>query len=581
MKNYLLVRYNSYISNSITGVIFCFLLLNFNNANAQINRIDSLIDAGSTFEEAHKYDKALSNYAEALKNSQLLNDKSRLQKCYSGLGTLHYRKGNYVLALDFNTKSLRLAEEINDKSGIAFCYSMMGIIYNDNGDNLNGFKYLKKAIEIAEKINDKKLLANFHSKLGSVYFKTNELERAIDSYKTALKILEEINYSKGVSGNLGSLGAIYLQLGKYELASEYVSKQLKMAEESQNKAEIADALYVYGGILVELKKDKEALEYFKRSLQVSREINSAQGIRYAYDGIVTAYYNMNNFKDAFDNYERFKLISDSIFNLEKNYQINEIKIKFETEKKEIENSMLTQKNQIQSLELKQNKNVIIGLVCLVILVILIGVLLIRQYRSQNEKKAMQLEQRVLRAQMNPHFLFNSLNSIQRLFIEGKTEQANDVIADFSNLLRRILNNSGSSLVSLKEETDTLKLYMDIEKIRCDGCFTYSIEIAESIDLLNTLVPPLLIQPFVENAIWHGILPAKKKGLIKIRILKSQNLKNLICTIHDNGVGINLNNLNNSNSKGIQITKQRIGKEVIFETPEEGGTIVTLNIPINI
>lgn len=547
----------------------------------QNSKVDSLLKYGSVYEEKHNYEQALEYYQEALTKAQLLKDKVSLQKCYMSLGTVYYRKADYPKALDFNTESLRLAEELKDKNGIAFCYSILGIIYNDNGDHLSGIKYLNKAIDLAKIINDKKLLANFHNKLGSVYFKTKELEKAIDSYKTALKILEEINYKKGISGNLGSLGAIYNQMGKYELALEYINKQLQIAEELKNKSEIADGLYTKAGILIELGKDREALEYLIRSLQLSKEIGATQSVMVTYHGIATVHYNMGNFKEALDNYERSNLIKDSIFNAEKSYQISEIKIKYEVEKKELENKMLSQKTQIQSLELKQNNTIIIGLVGLFVLVILLGGLLIRQYRSRGEKKAMQLEQKVLRAQMNPHFLFNSLNSIQRLFIEGKTEQANDVIADFSNLLRRILNNSGSSFVSLKEEIDTLKLYMDIEKIRCDSCFTYSIEISENVDLINLQVPPLIIQPFIENAIWHGVLPAKKKGLIKIRIFKSNNAKSLLCTVQDNGVGINLNNLNKANSKGIQITQQRIGKDVIFEIPEGGGTLVKFNIPIKI
>jgi sensor histidine kinase YesM len=192
------------------------------------------------------------------------------------------------------------------------------------------------------------------------------------------------------------------------------------------------------------------------------------------------------------------------------------------------------------------------------------------------KNRTDLEHKALRAQMNPHFLFNSLNSIQRMFVEGNTDAANEVMADFSSLLRRILNNSGKSRISLKEELDTLRLYLDIERIRCDNCFDYDIVLDESVDKLNMQVPPLVIQPFAENAIWHGVLPKKSEGHIRIHLSKVLSGDFITCVVLDNGVGMDKNM--SSESKGISITEQRLGTKVIFEDPDDGGTRVILQIP---
>ena len=184
--------------------------------------------------------------------------------------------------------------------------------------------------------------------------------------------------------------------------------------------------------------------------------------------------------------------------------------------------------------------------------------------------------------MNPHFIFNSLNSIQRLYIEGKEDIANDYMADFSSLLRRILENSGMDKVSLKEELRSTQLYLDLEKMRTDNLFSYEFKIDPSVDQLNSFVAPLILQPYVENAIWHGIVPKNEHGIIKIHVTNS-GVNDLECTIVDDGVGISTSKKNKASndteSKGMSITASRLGgdQNVNISELESGGTKIKLQI----
>ena len=184
--------------------------------------------------------------------------------------------------------------------------------------------------------------------------------------------------------------------------------------------------------------------------------------------------------------------------------------------------------------------------------------------------------------MNPHFLFNSLNSIQRMYIEGDEDTANDYMADFSRLLRNILENSGKDHIRLKEELDVIRLYMDLEMVRTDHSFEYVCEVSDDIDLQHIKIPPLIFQPYLENAIWHGIISKKEKGLIKLSIQKLEPGK-LICKVIDDGEGFysgkKLKSPTGNGSRGMQITAERLGGDhnVFIEELTTGGTCITLTI----
>ncbi len=153
----------------------------------------------------------------------------------------------------------------------------------------------------------------------------------------------------------------------------------------------------------------------------------------------------------------------------------------------------------------------------------------------NQRKAAEAKLQSMRLQMNPHFLFNALNSIQQMILSGNTEGAALYLSKFSKLLRLVLMYSDYERVSLREEVNMLYLYIELEALRFDDTFTYSIEIEEDVDAEEYKVPPLLIQPFVENAIWHGLL--QKEGIRLLKICFATNAdEDLICTIEDNGIG---------------------------------------------
>ncbi|RLD57855.1 MAG: hypothetical protein DRJ05_09015, partial [Bacteroidetes bacterium] len=182
-------------------------------------------------------------------------------------------------------------------------------------------------------------------------------------------------------------------------------------------------------------------------------------------------------------------------------------------------------------------------------------------KTAYDRKISQLEIKALRAQMNPHFLFNSLNSIRYYILKEDHQNASEYITKFSRLLRLILTNSRHSKISLEDELHALGIYIDFELMRFDNKFEYKISIAPNIDKEDIKIQPMTIQPFVENAIWHGLMPKKDNRLLLVDISISGNILKII--VEDNGVGrqeakkLSKPDLESTKSYGMQITEDRM------------------------
>ncbi len=196
----------------------------------------------------------------------------------------------------------------------------------------------------------------------------------------------------------------------------------------------------------------------------------------------------------------------------------------------------------------------------------------------NQRKAAEAKLQSMRLQMNPHFLFNALNSIQQMTLSGKTDGAALYLSKFSKLLRLILTHSDHDEVSLREETDMLQLYLELESLRFDDTFTYIIACENGLDKDEYRVPTLLIQPFVENAIWHGLL--HKEGLRKLQItFSAADDDALMCTVEDNGIGRAAARLHSRSSghsgKGTSVGAERL--RVLNQKKQQHNTLEIIDL----
>jgi LytS/YehU family sensor histidine kinase len=222
--------------------------------------------------------------------------------------------------------------------------------------------------------------------------------------------------------------------------------------------------------------------------------------------------------------------------------------------------------------------------------------------AEFEKKATELEMQALRAQMNPHFIFNSLNSINSFILKNNSSEASRYLTKFSKLIRMILQHSQSSMIPLQDELGALHLFIQLEQLRFSNHFEYSIHVPDDLNSATFFVPPLIIQPYVENAIWHGLMPKKGNGRIDIEFVPDEEF--VVCKISDDGIGrkkgaeIKQAEGSTYKSLGMRITLERMcllnknengngnGNPLVsvvdrvLHDGSAGGTIVYIKIPRN-
>ena len=198
-------------------------------------------------------------------------------------------------------------------------------------------------------------------------------------------------------------------------------------------------------------------------------------------------------------------------------------------------------------------------------------------KSLHEKALLELEAKALRAQMNPHFVFNCLNSIKALMQEQQTEKGVIYLTTFSKLIRTLFNNADKKEITLYDEMETCKLYLQLEAMRFDTKFSYAVNVEDSIDLKSVQVPALIIQPFIENAIWHGIMPKIGEGNVLVNVSKKNG--HIEISIEDDGIGREASHQNKSinmthQSKGVNLTQARLELDNLLQ--QRQASLVTID-----
>ncbi len=541
---------------------------------------------GKLYLEKGKAERAVSQTNKALKIDKeaenyraVAGDHSQLGGCYKALGDFEAAAFHYYSAI-------RIFEQIEDSYHAAQMKLNLANFSIDQNEPKKALKLAKEAQVEFSLQEDNIMLAKAILMEGLAFTRLKMSTKAISAFRRTLRISLRENdvYTQAEATN--NMGVYFNEIEEYDSAIYYLNKSLELDEQlgrtfgmAISEANLALS-YMY-------KKDQErSIEYINASIAHGREIGELNDISQVMGYAANIFYENGNYKKAYDYYLLSNQIKDTLLAERKVEKILEIEEKHETEKRLKKIAILTKERDASLAKSRLVDTVIYFSIGTLLLLIVIAYFFLRQRKAKEKQRKSELEHKVLRAQMNPHFIFNSLNSIQRIFIEGDEDLANDYISNFGKLLRIIMENSGKNSVSIRDEIETLKLYLDVEMIRLDGKIDYLFDLDPNLDLLNNFIPPLIIQPFVENAIWHGILPKEDNDNGKIYVnIKRHSEKLILCSIIDNGIGISkslsMKASTSHNSKGMSLTEERLGNTIQIEDIETGGTKVTLLIPLNL
>jgi hypothetical protein len=344
------------------------------------------------------------------------------------------------------------------------------------------------------------------------------------------------------------------------------------------------------------QKDK-AVKYYKKGIQQAYSANDMYELWWIHRDMSDLYLQEGDTANAFRNYVLFKKYSDAYNKGLSSQGLADARLRYEadTHNKEVE---------LLSLRLKNNRLLNYGFAGFIVLTMFIGIMIFRESKLKDKRRISEMNRKIseitqanLRQQMNPHFIFNTLNSIQYYMYQHDKIATNNYLTKFSSLMRKVLDNSQHTSVPLSDELSALNLYLELETIRFKDKFNYQITVDEEIDPLMHRIPTMLIQPYVENSISHGLIPMEGKGYVNVD-LKLQN-EYIVCTIEDNGIGRdasrerNKKKEGNHNSLGTQITASRLdlvnelygtSLRIVYtdlknENGEPAGTRVEIHIPI--
>ena len=563
------------------------LLAKVNSANDS-GKIEIYNHTAFLYFSKDRFDSAIYYTRTGLSLCQKMNDKKKIGDAYNNLGTIYRMSGNNMLAMENLVKALDIFEKNNYSRQVAKTLGNISYIYTQQQKYNEAINTLLRAAKKSEAVKDTLTLIDICSTIAQNYQYLRSVKEArsfISKGEELVKGLlkrrfpepmDSIKFIYAVSILNKTSANVYFEEGNFNEAIKILRNELEKSKTHNvagiNKIELYTEL---GKNYFQTGKNDSALAFTNLALEILKDDSIPQSYKDIYNLRANIFYKTNRFQEAYNAYFLYKNVSDSINSQQIAKNISEIETKYETEKKDQQILLLNKEKKIQ-------RTVLILAIGAVLIALGLFAFALRSRKLQQkvfsqkeelmakekevekkelEQKIAELEQMALRAQMNPHFIFNSLNSVQHFVMNHDVEGVNKYLAAFAHLIRQTLNNSGKQLISIEEEIKYLDTYLSLERMKSGERFKYTINADENFDTSKTYIPGMILQPFVENSIKHGVAhKTNDDGFINIRISKNGKL---VCRIEDNGIGrqkaseIKKARTSEYESKGMDITMHRI------------------------
>ncbi|MGQ3061408.1 MAG: tetratricopeptide repeat-containing sensor histidine kinase [Flavobacterium sp.] len=524
-------------------------------------RIDSLQYIADTCSRAGLNYKAAAAQNDVDAGFMIASNELRANAAYRN-AQAYIRSRKYDDAFYYITKSFGIKCELKDSIGIAYCYSVMGQIYLFKKDHVKAGRYNRQAIGIFER--------NTHKKENSVTAKVLYADFLISQkkYAAAMGLLSSALADTPGTGFYNSeayikdrMGLCCFMMGDNEKAVMYYRQAL--ADEAKNPyVDIRMGILLHLGELYLSGKDiAKARLFFEKCISLRPATEQNEDYIKANRLLSGLYESLGNYEQAY-NYgmeaiQAGRELMDEVMITSAEAQT----VKFDAEQLSLQNSLLqataeTQKVEAQQADARKNAFLFGFIFTILVLATVLAFLYFyfRQKRAIATNRNNELKQKLLLTQMNPHFIFNSVDNIQSLIYEDKNDEAADYLSKFSRLTLQILNNSSLQYISLKEELSMTANYLVIQQLLYDN-FNFEIVVDEGIDKETVYIPPMLTQPFIENAIKHGIAGKKEGGMIRVKFYKRG--RSLIFEVTDNGRGLTGARRTGHKSMATHITAERL------------------------
>jgi tetratricopeptide (TPR) repeat protein len=549
------------------------------------NSILLLRSKGVIRQQYSNYFEAIKLYNEALPLAKKIKDQENYSILLSDLSTSYFMLSRFKESINYALQNIELNKDSKDKLPEVISLTSVALSYKKLFDFKSAERYFNKALKLIPKIADKENqeLQSFslNMLLGNLYNSLDKYQKADSIYSVSKKFLYAVSKQPNDFVNF----YINKSINDYELLN--VSECFNSIDSALKYATISKSIRAIGRvyqrraetILSELEVGKFNLisnqQYLKialdSSLLISKIVGDIELQFFTTKSLAKFYAFIGNYKKAYLYKDSSVIISDSLFTEQKRLENQNRIYDFEFENQKLTNELKLSK------EVQKRNLVYIGFVLFFILVFLFFLIYKRrrdfieiQNELLNKAKITETELRILRLQLNPHFLFNSLNSIADYVRKNNIEKADYYLVKFAKLMRNTLESSESKEIPLGDEIKMIELYIQLESLRFSQKLTFNIHVSNDINLEEVMVPPLILQPFVENSIWHGLSKKNEPGNISISINTDNNM--LVILIDDNGVGRQRVEKTNTERKsfGLGLTQDRI--DLLNKTKNSNATV---------
>jgi len=522
---------------------------------------------------------------------------------------------------DSYLKSIVKIDSLSNASN--FSIHQTGLLYYEKGRNLGHLEKdveaigsLKKALALFKKEKDKQFIAKTTMLLADSNAFLSRKEKALEYITLSLEMFKEIGDKKGETKALNSLSHIEFQYNNFDKALEHIKQASDIQLEMKDIENLAASYNNIGYVLEQGKDYKAAKEYYQKAIQLNKKINRLNSSPLRNLGYV---YLLNNAPEKCEIlYLEALKIEEKAGRLSIQKEIYDVLLEVSIKDKNFENSssyiekrdsvglLLTSLENKEKIKLVENqyilfanekelqqekksnaKNKIIFTI-LTGLLLFLGLFLVQRNRNSKLKfkqEKLRLEQKMLRTQMNPHFIFNALTAIQNTLLDDDPLKSSTYLSRFAKLVRQNFEFINKKFITLEEDLDALKNYIETQQLRFEDKFDYEIKVDADIDTSFIKIPPMLLQPFVENAIEHGLKAKREKGLLQIHVSEKGEL--MYFKVLDNGVGFNKKNVSNDREHAIDVFLKRLklrnlGEEKLFSIQpleHQSGTKVIIQLKL--
>ena len=537
-----------------------------------------------------KFDEALTSYKHAEKLALKIGDDNLLGLLYAAMGAVETQRGQYKRSIEYCVKGLPLWRKPgSDPRG----FIAISLLYNSAGDYKTALEYCMEAHNIVKARGG---VLRMYTYIGETYYLLKQYDSAIFCYQLLRNHNKKMVSVSGMTEEFkqnswpnSRMAEIYITRGQYDSALLNLNNALVYFESVTDRNQVMWTLLRLGKAHEGKKNYSAALQSAHKLLRIASEIGARQFVRDAHFMLYKFFDVQQKNDSAYQHLRRYTALKETIDADQAEQKLAFFRSEIETEKAKAGIARLTKEKQLQEMQINQYSLQKYFLIVCIVFLLGMGLIVFRNIllkrkaekhqrelaenelkmqtfenartKAEFQQQATELEMQALRAQMNPHFIFNSLNSINRFILQNNSEQASEYLIKFSKLIRLILQNAQASMISLESELESLKLYLELEALRLENRFDYKIILAADLDVFALRVPPLIIQPYAENAIWHGLTHKEDKGHLEITVWEESGY--LFFKITDDGIGRNKAAVINTaygirkKSLGSKITANRI------------------------